>query len=180
MARRRGRPRKDPFKRKDLPAGAGRYGATPAQQKRRRALVGSEAPAEWAEYPLGVLRARGYLTEDQHDAACRYAWLFRVAIGGEGLSAVNLTGRRFDGPEQRSEAWLALRAREYQAARDLLQACGRRTRCLVEDMSVYQRLPGFCLQQRFHSKSETLALARLQSGLTVLATHFSQSLERAA
>lgn len=180
MAKRRGRPRRDPFRQLNGERGGKCYGPTAEQEARRLTLVGAQAPPEWAEYPLGVLRAQGYLSEEQHDAGCRFAWLFRVTIGGEGVSAVNLTGRTFVGPESRSEAWLAARARDYQAARDLLQAHGRRTRSLVEDVSVYQRLPSCCMQQRFLTPAERLAMTRLQSGLTALAVLFSETLERAA
>ena len=41
---------------------------TPECQARRLALVGSVGDQR-AEYPLGVLLARGAITQDQHDAA---------------------------------------------------------------------------------------------------------------
>ncbi len=177
MTRRRcGRPRKDPFHSR---SSAG-YGPTPEQERRRLILTGPGAPAAWAEYPLGVLRARGWLTERQHDAGCRYAWLFRVAIGGERLAASNLTGRSFTGPEQRSEAWIAARTRDYGRARDLLQGLASQTRHLVEDVSIYQRLPSFCLERRYLRGRERRMLARLQLGLDHLAAEFEAELRPAA
>ncbi len=181
MGRRRcGRPRKDRLRKGAGKAEEARYAPTARQRAERLALVGPDAPPEWSEYPLGILRARGYLTERQHDAGCRYAWLFRLAIGGERFASVDLTGRRSPGPEERSEAWLAARTRDYGRARLLLQAEGSRTRHLVEDVSVYQRLPAFCLARPCPGPADLILLQRLQAGLTLLADDFETNQRRAA
>ncbi len=182
--RRRGRPRKDRLQACKKRQGDEDFRPTERQRQIRLALVGPDHPLEWADYPLGVLRARGYITAQQHDAACRYAALYRVALVGTGTAlhpaVSNLTGRQFDGPENREEAWLATRALRYREARDLLQAHGRRTRQLVEDISVYERLPGFCLTKRFLRPGERYALERLCAGLDALATLFGRTLQDAA
>ncbi len=74
--RRRGRPRKEPH---------GPDRGTPEARRKRRELVGSGNPS-LAAYPLGVLLARGHISQAQHDAGsryagCRYAWLRGRALG---------------------------------------------------------------------------------------------------
>ena len=72
MNRRSGRPRGERASGPDL--------GTPEAQRKRFDLVGG-APPELAEYPLGVLLARGIITRDEHDAGCRYAHLRGKALG---------------------------------------------------------------------------------------------------
>ena len=70
---------------------------TPEARAHKLALVGSADPA-LAEYPLGVLLARGILTPEQHDAGCHYAYLagrvlgrtkpYRADLGGGGGEAL--------------------------------------------------------------------------------------------
>ncbi|GAB5469082.1 MAG: hypothetical protein Kilf2KO_21120 [Rhodospirillales bacterium] len=143
-------------------------------------MVGTEAPAQLAEYPLGVLLAQGLIGRDMHEAGCGYARLFRLAIGGESVSGVNLTGRVFSAPGEEDEAWLAARARDYDRARRCLQEQGRRTRELVENVTVYQRLPPCCLKRRPPSPGEAIALDRLRAGLAALAALFAGTDRRAA
>jgi len=176
MRRRAGRPRTDRL----AASRRAPLGPTPEQLARRQALVGRGAPQELAENALGVLLARGILDRGQYEAGCRFARLYRLAVGRERLAAVNLTGRLFDGPESRDEAWLAARASDYAAARRLLQKLGRRTRELVENVAVYQRLPGFLLEARPPGPGERQALGRLAQGLSLLDRHFTQGDLKAA
>ncbi len=184
MARRRaGRPRKNRVRGLKGPGDehARRcYGPTAEQRAKRQALVGTGAAEHLAEYPLGVLFARGLIDSDQLDAGCRYARLFRLALGGESLAAVNLTGKVFDPPGEQDEAWLAARSRDYHTARCLLSRQGRRVRELVENVTVYQRLPAWVYRCRPPSAGDIKALDRLTSGLSDLALHFRGAYRRAA
>ena len=181
-ARRPGRPRKDRLRSAEAAtAGASRsYGPTRQQRAWRSRLVGPSAPQHLAEYPLGILLARKLITEEEHEAGCRYARLFRLAVGGESLRAVNLVGRVFDGPEERGEAWLAARAAEHAAARTLLARRGRRVRELVENVTVYQRLPAWCWSGQAPSAGDLRGLRRLRDGLADLYRYFSDAARRAA
>ncbi len=182
--RRPGRPRKDRLKAL-ASKGAGhkghpRYGPTPQQRRKRQALIGASAPEHLSEYPLGILFARGLIDSDQLEAGCRYARLFRLAIGGEGLASVNLSGKVLDAPGEGDEAWLAARSRDYDEARAVLARQGRRTRELVENVTVYQRLPAWVYQGGLPAPGDLKAMARLVAGLGALASHFRRSYRRAA
>jgi hypothetical protein len=68
---RRGRPRKQQ---------AATDRGTPETQSFRRKLAAGGDPT-LTEYPLGLLRLRALIDGDQHEAGCRYAYLYRQAIG---------------------------------------------------------------------------------------------------
>ena len=182
-ARRSGRPRKkriQGLKVASIQEARRRYGPTAEQRAKRRALVGPDSPEHLAEYPLGVLFARGLINQEQHEAGCRYARLFRLAIGGESLAGVNLTGKVFDAPGEQDEGWLKAKSLDYGKARLVLFGFGRRTRELVENVTVYQRLPAWLYGKHLPSPGDLKALERLIAGLDGLVLHFRRDCPHAA
>src|SRR5262245_51644238 len=81
--RKRGRPKQD---RPDHDPG------TPELQARRAALAGASDPA-LAEYPLGIMLARGLISAEEHEAGCYYAMLYAKAVGRTGLSCAHIYRR---------------------------------------------------------------------------------------
>lgn len=70
---RRGRPRKAPTE--NLGAG------TPEQAARRAELVGTDGDPVLSSWPVGILRARGFISDDQMRSAGTHAWARSLAIG---------------------------------------------------------------------------------------------------
>ena len=129
--RRRGRPRKEPH---------GPDRGTPEAQRKRRELVGSGNPS-LAAYPLGVLLARGQISQAQHDAGCRYAWLRGRALGStttRGMFKLIFPSGPIPDTTQAVQASVEYRWREASEA--LLQV-SRLAKEAVDHVAVYQRLP---------------------------------------
>ena len=82
---RRGRPRKTRMeqpRRKRPDKGTGEV------QLLRAWYAGQGDPA-LTSYPLGILLANAVLTDDQHKAVCRYAWLHWAVFGRPSVAAVS-------------------------------------------------------------------------------------------
>ena len=170
MNRRRGRPRGARASGPDL--------GTPEAQRKRLELVG-EAPPELAEYPLGVLLARGTIARDEHDAGCHYAYLRGKALGNTTVFGMfrllfpSGGGRALDGDVQAT-----VEAR-WRAAAAALLAAGRPAKDAVDNAAIYLRLPrwlkptvgdgGGGPRPRPGDRGERQALV---SGLRALAAHF--------
>ena len=124
---------------------------TPEYQARRIALVGS-VHDQRAEYPLGVLLARGAITQDQHDAGQRYARLWGKCVG----NPLTRGGRGYADPlDDDTQAVVEARWREVA---HLL----RRTGCksIVDTICVYERMV------------PRTRLGRLKDGLDILGRFF--------
>jgi hypothetical protein len=67
-------------------------GGTPELQARRSALVGAGDPA-LAEYPLGIMLARGLISPEEHEAGCYYAALYARAVARTSLSCAHIYRR---------------------------------------------------------------------------------------
>ena len=124
---------------------------TPECQAQRLALVGS-IQDQRAEYPLGVLLARGTITQNQHDAGQRYARLWGKCVG----NPLTRGGHGYADPLD-EEAQAAVEARWREVARLL-----RHTQCkpVVDTVCVYERMVP---PTRLH---------RLKDGLDILARFF--------
>ena len=170
MNRRRGRPRGEHPRGPDL--------GTPEAQRKRIELVGRAAP-ELAEYPLGVLLARGLITRDQHDAGCHYAYLRGKALGNTTVFGMFRAlfptggGRALDEDTQ-----VVVEAR-WRAAASTLLAAGRPAKDAVDNAALYLRLPrwlkpaledGAGRQRPRHG--DRREREDLLAGLRALAAHF--------
>ena len=124
---------------------------TPECQARRLALVGSVGDQR-VEYPLGVLLARGAITQDRHDAGRRYARLWGKCVG----NPLTRGGAEYADPlDERSQA--EVEARWRAAARLLV-----RTQCKPVVDTV-------CVDERMVPPTR---LRRLEDGLDMLARFF--------
>ena len=120
--------------------------------------------------PLGVLLLNHSISEDQHRAACRYAWLYSAALG----RAVQVTAVAFDRlpggdddlrTEQRRAGWL----REFKAASAIFSS--RKMLDAVVNLAVYERTPRWMRPQV--PRLSDLADAELAiQGFRLLVAHF--------
>jgi len=67
-------------------------GGTPELQARRTALVAGGDPT-LAEYPLGIMLARGLISAEEHEAGCYYAMLYARAVARTSLSCAHIYRR---------------------------------------------------------------------------------------
>jgi hypothetical protein len=116
---------------------------TPEIQSFRRKLAAGGDPA-LTEYPLGMLRLRALIDGDQHEAGCRYAYLYRQAVGRVQVSydhlyreMLALPGGGNERPEELQARFEAL----FRRAKGRLIAAGRRVCEATEDVAVFGRMP---------------------------------------
>lgn len=137
---------------------------TPEQQARRRALIGAAA-AHLAEYPLGVLLARGLVTAEQHDAGCHYAYLAGRVLGRTKPYRAEAAG---GGGAELTEAARASIERRWLEAVRLLLGAGRRAKDAVDNAAIFERLPGWLAREQ-PRPNDTAEQQALVAGLDVLA-----------
>jgi hypothetical protein len=131
---RRGRPRKQQ---------AATDRGTPETQSFRRKLAAGGDPT-LTEYPLGLLRLRALIDGDQHEAGCRYAYLYRQAIGRAQVSYDHLYRELLavpGGGSERPEASQAQVEALFRRAKRRLMAAGRQICEATEDVAVFGRMP---------------------------------------
>ncbi len=75
---------------------------TPEFRAHRARLVAGGDPA-LAEYPLGLLLARGFVSREQHEAGCYYAFLYGRAIGRTQVDCSYLFGAQAAGYADRHD-----------------------------------------------------------------------------
>lgn len=125
MAKQRGRPRTRPQD----------YG-TPELIAKRRALVGEGAP-ELAEYPLGIMLARGIISQDQHNSGRQYAWLYGSVIGRTNVKSMlaDAKGEAAEDPRQAdAEA-------SFRRCKEAMLRVGRRACDALENAAIFERVP---------------------------------------
>jgi hypothetical protein len=157
---RRGRPRKERT--------ASDRG-TPEIQAYRRKLASGGDPA-MAEYPLGMLRMRELIDRDQLEAGCRYAYLYRQAVGRVQVNCDHLYRELLavsgSGSERPEDQQARIEA-QFRAAKRRLLAEGRRICEATEDVAVFGRIPLI-----FHGGAAGKAarqLSAIRAGLDALA-----------
>lgn len=109
-------------------------------QRMRQWLAGHGDPA-LTSYPLGVLLANGEVTEQQHKAGCRYAFLHAVVFGRASVAAVSFerVGRGWAGDWD--DRWLAAREAELRRLTFRLMEHPARLRMALDSVVVYERTP---------------------------------------
>ena len=172
--RRRGRPR---LERPELDQG------TPEQRARREALACGGNTA-LAEYPLGLMLARGLIGRTEHDAGCRYALLYAGAVGPAEISVAHIyrrllaeSGRGRELDEERQARIQAL----FRLGKNRLLAAGRRVCSATENLVVFGRLPCFLEARRPADLKRGAAFAELTTvldGLSVLAACYGPGAAR--
>jgi hypothetical protein len=157
---RRGRPRKER---------AATDRGTPEIQSFRRNLAAGGDPV-LTEYPLGLLRLRALIDGDQHEAGCRYAYLYRQAIGRVQISYDHLYRELLAAPGGGSERPEELQARIealFRQAKRRLMAAGRQICEATEDVAVFGRMP-LILGDGRPDGSGVRQLAAIRAGLDAL------------
>lgn len=166
--------------RRKKPKGAPRVLAdlgTPELRAKRAVLVGKDSAQELAAYPMGVLLAQGVVSQDEHNAAMHYAWLYGRNFGrtvAKQCDWLGLDVGRYDTSDLGKYAKEL--EREWRRAKDAMLAKGRRVSDAVENMTVFDRWPrwlkrdlGYVHHVRLSDAAERKAL---QEGVAILATLF--------
>jgi hypothetical protein len=173
---RRGRPRQD---RPETDLG------TPEQQARRALLAASGDPA-LSEYPLGLMLARGLIGREQHEAGCRYGFLYGRVIGKGQVSCAGIYDRlaadmRPDRPMASEES----EARDqvlFRLGKNQLLAAGRRVCDATENIVVFGRLARFLdihgRRGAAARRGDTAELAAVLAGLDALVACYSRGAAR--
>lgn len=100
-----------------------------------------------ADYPLGRMLANlpsDTFTPEMHQAGCRYAWLYAIAIGKMTVTAQSYDaehrGRNFATGEQ-DDMWLKRRGAEFDSASMALKSLSQRHLDLARQVCVEERSP---------------------------------------
>jgi hypothetical protein len=131
-------------------------GGTPELQARRSALVGAGDPA-LAEYPLGIMLARGLISPEEHEAGCYYAALYARAVARTSLSCAHIYRRmlaecgRANELDDKSQEHIE---RLFRHGKNRLLAAGRRVSEATENLAVFGR------PARFLDSRQTTELRR--------------------
>ena len=133
---------------------------TPERQAQRIALVGSPIDPR-AEYPLGVLLARGIIDQAMHDAGLKYGGAVRAHVGRTGY-------RQAKGEQFINDDAAAAIETSWRSCCAALLNLGRRAKDAVDNAVVYERLPGWLMRDQPRPSDERERLA-LMLGLNALA-----------
>lgn len=123
-----------------------KIGPTPELEAKRALIATSPDPkanhnrngdATLSTCPLDALLARGFITEQQHQAGESYARLYRI-VNGKGMPKVMDSG----GPGGEISEAVLIRAKEtYLLAASALLAVSRRVKDAVDNATVFERWP---------------------------------------
>jgi hypothetical protein len=157
-------------------------GGTPELQARRSALVGVGDPA-LAEYPLGIMLARGLITAEEHEAGCYYAALYAKAVARTSLSVAHIyrrmlaeSGRALDLDDKSQEHIERL----FRDGKNRLLAAGRRVCEATENLAVFGR-PARFLDRRtaqLRRGADHSELRAVLDGLAVLVASYGRGAGR--
>ena len=104
------------------------------RKARRLELVNGADPA-LAEYPLGILLARHIVTQDQHNAGLKFAWLYAKAHGRTKDCGLDYGYNGMD------ETRLADVEATYRQQKAILMRLSLRTFNAVVDLAVFRQMP---------------------------------------
>ncbi len=158
-------------------------GGTPELQARRAALVAGGDPA-LAEYPLGIMLARGLISAEEHEAGCYYAMLYARAVVRTSLSCAHIYRRML--AENGRSAMLDDKSQEhierlFRSGKNRLLAAGRRVTEATENLAVFGRSPRFLAGRRTSELRRGADFTEFQAvleGLAVLAACYGRSAGR--
>ncbi len=136
---------------------------TPEVAARRRALA-RDGDQMLTSNPLDLLKSRGLVSPTQADAGRVFGWMRRQIYGAVEVGALDMDRIRGAAVEGAERAGLEAR---YGAAREALQARGRRVVDVTENVAIYQRWPGVLAKSRI-AERDRRELALLREGLEIL------------
>ncbi|NIA72287.1 hypothetical protein HBA54_27215 [Pelagibius litoralis] len=117
---------------------------TPELQQKRKTLAPKGDPAK-TTYPLGILWTNGEISDDEHHAGCKLAWLHSQVHGKGSVAAVRYGetwgGTDVDPDDKQYHEWLAGIEAELDMTIAALDACSRAHRDIVKSIAVYERTP---------------------------------------
>lgn len=157
---------------------------TPELQAHRERLASGGDPA-LAEYPLGLLLARGLVNREQHEAGCYYAFLYGRAIGRTQVNCSYLFGALAGGYADRhdlTEGDLVKLESLFRRGKNRLLAAGRRVCDATENLVVFSRMPRFLDAGRRRPgsawRADEAELAAVRLGLDVLVACYGRAAGR--
>jgi hypothetical protein len=158
-------------------------GTAELQAHRARLTAGGDPTL--AEYPLGLLLARGLVSREQHEAGCYYAFLYGRAVGRTQVNCSYLFGAVAAGYADRhdlTEADMAKLQSLFRKGKNHLLASGRRVCDATENLAVFGRMPRFLDAGRRRPASALRAdeaeLAAVRLGLEVLVACYGRAAGR--
>lgn len=156
---------------------------TPELQQRREYLAQQGDPVKTA-YPLGILWANGQVTDDEHLAGCKYAYLHAVIYGRESVAAVRY-GLTVAGRDEKDETdpeyirWIEGIKAQLRNATKAMDAVSRQHRDALVNLVVYERAPCWMLP-RIPSLSDLRDGKRFAEAIRALAVAMASGKKRAA
>ncbi len=156
-----------------------------AELQAHRARLAAGGDPALAEFPLGLLLARGLVSREQHEAGCYYAFLYGRTIGRTQVNCSYLFGAQAAGYADRhdlTEADLAKLQSLFRKGKNHLLASGRRVCDATENLAVFGRMPRFLDAGRRRPTSALRAdeaeLAAVRLGLEVLVACYGRAAGR--
>ena len=140
--------------------------------KRLRAWYAGNGDPALTSYPLGILLANAVLTDDQHKAVCRYAWLHWAVFGRPSVAAVSweFTDRAVPVERDRESE-----ERKLGEIHDAFKTTDRRCRQVLDNVAIYERLPRW--MRPVNPRPADVAESRyFLAGVTLLMTQCSNAL----
>ena len=103
-----------------------------------RAWYAGKGDPALTSYPVGILLANAVLTDNQHKALCRYAWLHWAVFGRPSIAAV---GWEFKDPERVVERDREDEERKLAEIHKIFRTTDRRVRAGLDNLTIYERAP---------------------------------------
>lgn len=158
---------------------------TPELRARRTLLVGEADPA-LAAYPLGILLARGLIGREQHEAGCRYGFLYGRVLGRTHLSCAAIYERlaaETGAPRANADEEQEKRHQDqFRLGKNRLLAAGRRVCDATENLVVFARLPRFLDTEGRRGagarRGDAIELAAVLAGLDTLVACYGSGAAR--
>lgn len=138
------------------------------QLQARREWLAGKGDMSKTTYPLGILLVNGEITEEQHSAGGRLAWLYavvygRTSIGAAGYELGRGTSTREVDPKDEAR-W----QKEVKRTLAALSGISRHVRDDVVSLVVYERVPNF-MRPGFPKDRDIAHAERVKAGLMLLA-----------
>src|SRR5690606_7255651 len=113
--------------------------------------------------PVDFCLQRGILSDAQHKAGRRLAWLYRLLYGKPWVTAIAIDDSDFGKKPEDSEAWLTKRQQEWHAALHALTQ--HQLQHSVLDICVYQQMPNYFYGE-IPTRTGRQQITQLQEGLS--------------
>lgn len=144
-----------------------------------RAWLAQGGNPDLTAYPLGILLANGEISERQHEAGCRYAWLHAIVFGRTSYAAMAFERVSRGRCDDSDDKWRAVQAARLRAVARKLKAQPAVLRSTVDSIAIYERTPRW-LKPVMPRVSDVREAGLLLQALDILAAHFERRLDKAA